>query len=502
MPSAARSQCVTKFRAVERRDAPIIAATVGAGAQSILADVTECTIDAQANQRSLKPKFRLIEPRVRMTYAGGLPDANEDGELWVSRGFNVALRAGFSIDAGPFHATVAPELVSSTNEFFDHEAARDTSKSSFASPYNSTAGNSIDLPAQFGANPYRRITAGASAFWISQFGWSVGVSASPQQWGPGQRGSLLLGAAAAGIPRAFLRTAAPLATPIGVFDGVWFLGTVTESQFFDRNPGNDYRALSAFGLAWSPSIRQEFTIGAARGVMRSIDQQIPNAAQAFDALSATGKHADDLLSVFARLGTADSPLSAWVEVARNRDGLSAHSFFTLPYDAVSYIVGARGTTAVSHGKLVVLVEAANLEQGQDIEGQKPRDFYAGAAIPQGWTQRGRPIGHWVGPGGQTQFVSSDWVLQRARIGLFVERTRRNEDALFREFLPYPNRHDVSLDIGVRAAAVRRGLEFAVDASLGKRINFEFQNATYLTNLRTVDITTPRIRFVLTPVSQR
>ncbi|MDQ6612225.1 MAG: capsule assembly Wzi family protein, partial [Gemmatimonadota bacterium] len=120
----------------------------------------------------------------------------------------------------------------------------------------------------------------------------------------------------------------------------------------------------------------------------------------------------------------------------------------------------------------------------------------------GWTQRGRMLGHWVGPGGQTQFISADWVVARSRVGLFAERARRNEDAFFREYLPYPNRHDVSLELGVRAATVKHDIEFAIDASIGKRINFEFQNATYLPNVRTVDIATPRLRIAVTPASQR
>ncbi|MEP6778602.1 MAG: hypothetical protein ABJC26_01840, partial [Gemmatimonadaceae bacterium] len=213
-------------------------------------------------------------------------------------------------------------------------------------------------------------------------------------------------------------------------------------------------------------------------------------------------NADEMISAFMRVGSATDALSAWAEVARNKPGFGLHSFLTLPYDAVSFIIGARGTAPLTSGRLVALIEAANLEQGEDIIGEGSHDFYSGNVNPQGWTQRGRPLGDWIGPGGQSQFVSVDWVFKRSRIGGFVERVRRNEDALFREYLAYPNRHDVSLEAGVRSAHVWFGQEISADVSIGKRINFEFQNAFYLPNVRTVDIWTPRLRFSVTPLSQR
>lgn len=422
--------------------------------------------------------------------------------MWSGRGTSTALRIGMTMNASILHVAIVPEVVTSANNAFDHEPSRDTTRSSFASPFHSVLGGSLDLPKRFGSGRYRELTPGASAAWLSAYGVSAGWSASPQQWGPGQRGSLLLGAASTGIPRIFLRTSSPVQTNLGAFDVVAFLGTVTESQFFDRNTGNDFRSLSAFGVSWSPGPASRLTAGIARGVMRTSESSRPNAARAGDAFAKAGKGADELFSAFARVGRPTDALSGWLEVGRNRPGFGMRSFLTLPYDATSYIVGTRGSTNVGRSRLVVLAEFANLEQGEDIKEREPRDFYTGTATPQGWTQRGRTIGHWIGPGGQAQFVSLDWVFAASRVGVFLERVRRDEDALFREYLAYPNRHDVSTEIGLRAAVVWHGQEISLDGSIGKRINFEFQNAEYLPSLRTVDVHVPRIRFSITPLSQR
>jgi hypothetical protein len=38
----------------------------------------------------------------------------------------------------------------------------------------------------------------------------------------------------------------------------------------------------------------------------------------------------------------------------------------------------------------------------------------------------------------------------------------------------------------------------LEASTGKRLNYQFQNATYIPGFRTVDVAIPQIKFMLTP----
>lgn len=493
-------QCTVTVRTVEQRSVPSLripsTTSVDGAPTSVFNENTMCSWAPRTRS------FQTVLPWIRFTGAGGLPAAQEDGALWNGRGVSTAIRGGVTLERFGLHVAIVPEIVFSSNRPFDHEASRDTSRSSFASPYHSQFGGSLDLPKRFGADSYREVTPGASAAFFEKRGIAVGWSAAPQQWGPGQRGSLMIGAASAGIPRVFVRSSEPFATKIGVFDAVAFLGTATESRYFDRNSANDFRSLSAAALSWSPSLRSRFVGGVARGVMRTSEKAVPEAARFGDAFSKAGADADEMVAAFAHVGRSSDALSGWVEVARNRPGFGLRSFLTLPYDAMSYVVGTRGAANVGSGRLVVLFEAANLEQGEDVKGREPRDFYTGQAAIQGWTQRGRPIGHWVGPGGQSQYLSVDWVKSAARFCVFVERVRRDEDALFREYLAYPNRHDVQTEYGARAAIALRGFEVALDGSIGRRINFEFQNAEYLPTLRTVDVNTPRLRLSITPLSQR
>jgi hypothetical protein len=165
-----------------------------------------------------------------------------------------------------------------------------------------------------------------------------------------------------------------------------------------------------------------------------------------------------------------------------------------------YLIGAERAVERRPGTLLLSFEVANLEQPTDVRGQTQLDFYTSADVPQGWSQRGQLLGYSTGPGSQSQWLAVDWVAKGWSLGLFGDRVRWNEDALVRQYLPYPNRHDVTIRGGVRGGLVWRGSEFGVEASTGHRLNYLFQNAAFIPGYRTVDLAVPALRFSITPAA--
>ena len=70
--------------------------------------------------------------------------------------------------------------------------------------------------------------------------------------------------------------------------------------------------------------------------------------------------------------------------------------------------------------------------------------------------------------------------------------------MYREFLPYPNRHDVTLQVGARVARLWRGWEWSTTASVGKRLNYLFQNADFIPGYITTDLTVGHVALSLSP----
>lgn len=463
------------------------------GVRDVMADGVGCdTTPLPARQRRLP--LRIVAPVARVTYLGGVPDTRAGEGAWMGVGLNAFARVGFALDRGWFHATVAPELWVAQNQQFNFFADTSANRSPFSSnlylpPY------SIDLPTRFGAGVVTGANLGQSALWIATHDVEFGLSSSSQSWGPGVRGHLLLSANAQGIPRLFVRTQHPVNTLIGSWSGSAFVGTLTESPFFDNNPANNLRTIKGFNLAWSPDSTGSFVLGLEHAAMRT------GALYSRGTRRLTGP-TDQLNALYGRIQSPADGLRAWFEVARADTLATLRQFVRIPYQGLAYLVGLQTAIRRSSGTLLLTGEAADLEQYTDIRGQPTQDFYTSADIPQGWTQRGVLLGDGIGPGGNSQWVSLDWITPARSLGFFVERVRWNEDAFIRQYLPYLNRHDVTMRVGIRGGTVYRGQEVNLEVSGGRRLNYLFQNGSYLPGYNTVDVTLSEVRVSITPLVNR
>ena len=464
-------------------------------ADAMVANGAGCLSDSVSG-RNQWHQLRLLAPMMRVEDRSGVPDPRNSDGAWAGDGLNAFARVGFAFDHGIVHATVAPEFSYAQNQIFNFFHNTSSERNPFASNWYGLP-NSIDLPSRFGRSAIVSASFGQSALWVSKYGADLGVSSSSQAWGPGIRGQLLLGADAPGIPRIFVRTNHPVSTPIGSWSGTAFLGTLTESPFFDQNPANDLRTLSAWNIAWNPGGDLSNTvIGFAHANMRS------GSPFGGSVHKLTGP-SDVMNSLYARVRAPDDLFRAWVEIARAGALPSAKQFLTVPYQGLAYLVGLERGVRLAHGTLLFTAEAANLEQPTAIEGQATQDFYTSNNIAQGWTQRGQVLGDGIGPGGQSQWVSADWVMPRRSIGIFVERVRWNEDAFLRQYLPYPNRPDVTIQAGVRGGALYHGQEVNVELTGGRRLNYLFQNGTFLpAGASTVEISVMELRLSVVPFVER
>jgi hypothetical protein len=517
VPAWSQSTCISGARQLSTLSPRERLSTLDAPGRvdrDVIGDASVCLVQPASLQSIVSgniaglPLHIAVQPTiVRSAFLGGVDDPRDDGPAWNGRGANYFVRTGISADVAWFHAVVAPQFWYAENKPYELFPPADSSRNSFASPWYARP-NSIDLPARFGAESISEIDLGESALWASVWKIDAGVSTSTQRWGPGERGTLILGADAPGIPRAFVRTSHPIRTAVGAWSGSWFVGTLTESRFFDDSAINDRRGISAFNLAWSPSDSSTLVIGLAHGAQRAGDYF----GSSSDSLKKIHGPAQQINEVYAQFRDPFSGIRAWTEIGRAGRLPNARQFFSIPYQGLAYLVGADRAIKLRPGTLLVSFEAANLEQPTDVRGSVkqsfysngspllgPRqDFYTSADIPQGWSQRGQLLGYSTGPGSNSQWLSLDWISRTWSLGAFTERVRWNEDALVREFLPYPTRHDVTVRGGLRGGVSWRGTELSLEGSIGHRLNYLFQNGQFIPGYRTVDLSVPSLRFAIAP----
>lgn len=443
-----------------------------------------------------------VYPDIRLVAMEGIPDSRGDGSLWAGRGISSLIRLGATIDWGRVHVAVAPELWHAVNRPYDLLPGRDSARSTFSSPFF-TGRNSLDIPSRMGRARVTVLTPGQSAAWANLGPLDVGVSSSNLWWGPGARDGLMFGPGAAGIPRFFVRTPRPVATPLGRVSIDGFFGILTESRWFDGDTSNDHRSLSAAALSWSPRSSDHFTVGIARAVQRVARLDGSVLRRASDALRAAPElEADRLTMFFVRLVVPDAGMRAWAEVATPRPMGRLRDFLTVPGDNLAYQLGVEQLIRHGASRWLLHAEAMTVEPGLMVRDRPSAFFYAGSGTPHGWTQRGQMLGAGTGPGSNAQWLSVDRSTNRWSAGVYGERVRWNNESLMPLYLATIFRHDVTMRMGTRAS-VRTTLmgyrnDIALDVSWGKRLNYLFQNTTWIEAFRTVDVSIPQVRLTVSP----
>ena len=452
--------------------------------------------------RAASPRVFPVLPRTRVTYNSDLPYSLNDGGLWAGRGMNLDITLGAGVQVGRVRLIVAPSLVHSDNR--DYALADPAISPSppprrnpFSSPWHAGA-QSIDLPIRFGTAPINRLTAGQSSFIVSAGPVELGAATENEWWGPGLRNALLLSNNAEGFPHLLLRTAHPIRSPIGVVEARWLAGGLTESPYFDFDPHDDLRSISLLGVTLEPRGASGLTVGAARSVfstaknwataLTSFPQALahvghPDAVPLTDSASIGGR--DALFSLFARYVLPASGAEIYGEWGRAESPQSIRDVLEQPNHSQGYTLGVQwlgSELARTHGRIRLQAEATYVEQSTTYRFRPIGSWYTSHAVPQGYTERGQPLGAGIGPGASSQFLAADHVASRWQVGAYLTRIRWLEDVETQQQYPLAGMglcsHDVSTLPGARGRISTPFGTFFADYSSGWRLNVFFDRPSY------------------------
>jgi len=472
-------------------------------------------------------RWRPILPALTTAWNSEIPISLNEGALWAGRGLSTALSGGVQAEYGPLRLVLAPQLVSSQNREFEGRRYPEyplvvgwPGRSVYADPWH-VYPYSLDMPMRFGGERYTALDPGQSSLSVDAGPVIVGVATENQWWGPGERNGIVMSNNAPGFPHGFLRTARPLATRVGTFEGKWTVGTMTESPFFDTTPGNDYRSLSGLVLTLSPSFERDLTLGASRTVYASIDAPGASITRFADVLTRWDRReavrdtgwapeTEQITSLFARWLFPDQGLETYVEWARNELPLSAREFTLNPNHSQGYTLGVQWGVPFVYDRLRLQLELSNLEESTSFQHRPVSTFYTSRSIPQGYTHRGRVVGASIGPGSSSQWFAGDYIAPYWQFGVFAGRIRwataalydtepQNPTGNFRSFHAY----DVSMLTGLRGSARLGYFRLNGEVGLESRYNYLFQNPDRGFDPEgAVDIRNLMLRISLTPTSLR
>ena len=513
-PRAARAQCPAADSGSERRlayvgsaiDDSLRTATL-TGACGARGSLIRSSLSLTAAPRAA---WSLLDPVVSSAWNSRIPVSQNDGAAWAGRGATTTIMLGARASYRTLRLVVAPQLVTSANAPFPILASGNPRRSDFASPFHSGA-FSADLPLRFGTRRYTRIDPGESALELERPSFAVGVTSASQWWGPGIRNALVMSNNAAGIPRAYARTARPVHTPLGAFEAQWMIGGLTESPFFDADPRNDMRSLNAAVVTLRFAADTGLTIGAARSVYAAVRNPGGIPSHFADVLldwhrpSGSGlasDASDQVYSLFARWVVPAAGLAAHVEWAKPRLPASLRDEIVAPQSGQGYTMGLEWARSIdSRTRVRVQGEVTMLEQTPLTPAADAFSFYASRAVPQGYTQEGQVIGASIGPGSSSQYLGFDAFRGRWQLGVDLGRIRWEDEAFYRAFPAGLSHyaHDVSIFAGLRGRYDSRHLSVDAGITRTKRMNFLFRTSNgYDPTITAFDVGNTTLVFRLTP----
>lgn len=429
---------------------------------------------------------RLLRPHVRGVWNSYLPMGANDGLAWNGRGGTVYVSAGVRARFGGVTVIAAPEVAYAQNREFQrvYPAA---GRSSFANPFHGPA-SPLDAPLRFGPRSFTQLSLGQSSV-TARFGsFAAGGATENLWWGPGIRNALVMSNNASGFPHLFVRTRPEgIGTRFGTLQGQWVSGALGQSGY--SGVDDDGRTLAGIALAFTPRGEPGLTLGLTRAVYRTgsawgaplrfLDVfaivSHPEAVRP-PRLEQPAGRSDQLFSLFGRWVFPASGFETYGEWARQQGFGSFSELVSRPGATSGYTLGMQWVaTGERRGRMRLQAEITSLEQNDAVRGRRQQSFYTSVNVPQGYTHRGQVLGAAIGPGSSAQWAAADYLRPDWRLGVFLERTRWDEDALERISTRNPRGHDTQGLAGVRAGRRFGGWELASEYSFGRRLNWLFQN---------------------------
>lgn len=419
---------------------------------------------------------RLLPAELYLAHRSGYPDDRNNGALWEGVGLSSVVRAGAEVRASVLTLALRPEILYHQNRPFETVDRERVGYSPFSYPWSA----GIDYPQRFGTGSWWELAPGDSYARVD-VGWAAaGVSTESLWRGPALRYPILMSNTAGGFPHLFVGTSRGVDVFVGRLGAELVWGNLTESDYFDENPGNDDTRLVNLSLEFHPALLTGLSLGVTRSYhyQPGDDDGLSPVLQAIGVDPTVNLPGNELASVFARWVFAESGAEVFGEWARE-DVLGRWAeFLQEPDHSQAYALGFQKATPVNPGlSLRVHGELAHLqEKGELRTNSRPLPiYYIHSQVRQGYTHRGQLLGAGIGPGADAQFGAIDALTDRWLAGGYFERVRRNDMStaavLARRWSPYE--HDTELTGGLRGMYFHGPFTVSGDLAYSVRYNREF-----------------------------
>lgn len=364
--------------------------------------------------------LKVYGPEWFNSYNTAAPYGQNDGALWQGKGYNTALTTGLRLEGYGFEATFKPQVSFSQNLDFEYIPGV------YGDTHSYNWKGNIDLVQRYGDKAFWNFDWGDSEIRWTWHSLTFGFGNQNPWLGPAQVNPMLGSNNAPSYTKfdAGLRKTKVVIPGInwnlGNIEGRIWTGKLEESQYFDNDPNNNERMLTAMSASYEPSFIPGLTVGANRiFITYWRPENFKYLLRLFtlsrsNALSSSGNDEDQKFSLFAQWELPEAGFKVYGEFGR--DDFSSNEG-TNPFHTAIYTIGLKQIIPLKFTQLFAswqksfdlksefLFEFNNFEMSQDFQLQWPyMGYYAHGFVKQGYTNKGQILGAGSGYFGNSQFV--------------------------------------------------------------------------------------------------
>ena len=380
-------------------------------------------------------RMRVYGPELFMSGNTAAPYGQNDGLLWQGRGLNLMLKGGVRFEGYGFEITLLPHFVFSQNVPFDIMTSAYESEFGYIWGYRHGIG--ADAPQRFGDQPFFDFDFGDSEIRYTWKALTVGFGTQTIWLGPSYINSILHSNNAPAYPKfdIGLRRQQIIIPGTDVYIGdietrLW-IGHLSESDYFDSDPDNDYRMIHGFSFAYAPSFLPGLTLFANTIVtapwdLESLRYIIPSDENTVE----DRKGAFGFSWIFPEVG-----FEVYGELGID-DGMpfGPAGYIRHPFHTTVYTAGFKKVFPISEDNKIygqILFEFNWMEMTKDFFFFWPYTFYFHHIIIQGYTNRGQWLGNGLGSGGNSQYIGFSIYYPKGTSTIFFQRNNPDNDFLYR-----------------------------------------------------------------------
>lgn len=380
--------------------------------------------------------YKLYGPDWYNSYNTLNPYGQNDGALWQGKGYNTSLTTGIRLEGFGLELTFRPQLSFSQNQEFE------IMPSTYGDGYGYFWGK-CDAPQRFGDQPFWTFDWGDTEIRYSWYNLTIGFGNQSIWLGPVETNPLLHSNNAPTYPKLdFGLRRTNITLPWWNFDlcdieGRMWLGYLSESDYFDKNPNNDHNQIIGFNFSVGLNFVPGLTIGLNKVCLCKWGHNYWKYLNPFYSDNSLGKDGEDQkASITVDYNIKSVGFDLYAEIGLDDyvpDKNKAYGYVRYPFHAMTNTVGVRKVIDITNKYgvyLVVSLEFNNTEMSQDFQMQWPYNFGFHSQITQGYTNRGQWLGSGIGYGGNNQFLCFTVYHPHGRHKIFVGRNNPDNNYIY------------------------------------------------------------------------